>query len=414
MKTNGSFVLRNRGDRSGDGSMPFRLLISGGGTGGHVYPALAMAEYMQKAYEMDILFVGSAKKMEAQIVPKAGYAFVGLPILAWPRGGVWQRATKLLAFAFALLTSTYLAFRLLRRFRPHAVLGTGGYASFPCVYLATFMKTPTVIHEPNAHAGLVHRCVAKRITYASVSHAHMGRYFDKNKLLLSGTPLRLSLYQLPTQETARKALGLALNRPVLLVLGGSLGAKRINECILNGFTDLIKEVQLLWICGEGYFKNTQKAISAIFDKMNKKPNDWGCLLPFTEDMDKAYAAATLAVCRAGALCLAELKVVQLPALLVPSPHVVEGHQKINAQAFADLGFANCIDDDEANEKLVPNIHSLLANNNQMNAMKQALKGAVKVRPEKILGECLASLMGVQKKKEDEVYAGNEDYEDDKK
>ena len=299
-------------------------MISGGGTGGHIFPALAIADALKERYpEAEFLFVGAQDRMEMQRVPAAGYKIEGL----WISGIQRSLSAKNLAFPFKLLSSLSKSARLLRRFKPHAVIGTGGFASGPLLYMAHRKNIPTLIQEQNSYPGITNKILAAKARKICVAYPNMKRFFPKEKIVLTGNPIRKNLQAaLPAQKAAKKSLGFSADAPLLLILGGSLGARRINELVQDSLSDFEEAgLQTLWQCGKLYHQalSTQLSLSKNVQ-----------LQAFLEDMPTAFAAADLVVSRAGAGTLSELAVVKKASVLVPSPNVAEDHQTKNAQALS--------------------------------------------------------------------------------
>jgi len=333
-----------------------KIIISGGGTGGHIYPALAIANALKQDNPThEILFVGAQGKMEMQQVPAAGYPIIGLNIQGIDR----KRLLRNLAVPFKLLTSLWRARRTIQQFQPDIVIGTGGYASAAILYMATQMKIPTLIQEQNAYPGLTHRILAKRVGKICVAYEHMEQYFPSTKLVLAGNPVRQDIYHLSEKRsTAYTYFGLNPNKPCLLVLGGSQGAQMINSTILKALPDLLQAgLQLIWPTGKAYFKSIQAYIgNQAYDSLK--------IFPFIDKMDLALAAADIVVSRAGALSIAELCLAQKPTIFIPSPHVTADHQTKNVLPLVAKQAAILLSDQEAPEKLGPTIIQLLNNQAQ--------------------------------------------------
>lgn len=327
---------------------PYRFIISGGGTGGHLFPALAIARALQTELPgCEIRFVGAKGRMEMERVPKAGFAIEGL----WISGIQRKLTLDNLAFPFKLIASLVKSLDILRRFKPHAVIGVGGYASGPVLLAAQWSRIPTFIQEQNAHAGITNKALAKGVMQAYVAYEGMEKYFPADKITLSGNPIRQDLFELDSIKAEAMAhFGLSPDKPTLLVVGGSLGARTINQAIDAGLEKLnAAGFQLLWQTGKYY---ADKAASRCQGFENAHT------MPFIERMDLAFAAADLIVSRAGAGTLSELAVVAKPAILVPSPNVAEDHQTKNALALSSEGAALMIKDSDAAQALVPAICQL--------------------------------------------------------
>ena len=328
-----------------------KVIISGGGTGGHIYPAIAIANTLkQQNPTTAILFVGAHGKMEMQKVPEAGYPIVGLNISGWQRKQLWRN----FSLPFKLLTSLWKARKLLKDFRPDVVIGTGGYASAPILYLAAKWDIPTLIQEQNATPGVANRLLAKYVDRVCVAYEGMEQYFPAKKLMLTGNPVREDLLDLANQkEVADAHFSLVPEKPCLLVLGGSLGAKTLNESILRSLDHLLEAgLQLIWVTGRRHFGEIQGKITAQQRGAVK-------LYPFVEPIHLAYAAADIVVARAGAGTIAELCVTQKPTIFVPSPNVTDDHQTKNVLPLVEKNAALMVKDREARDTLGQEIIRLL-------------------------------------------------------
>lgn len=346
--------------------MFLRIIISGGGTGGHVFPALAIANAIRKMRpETDILFIGALGKLEMEKVPAAGYPIVGLPVIGMPR----KFSIRFISFLIKWMMSLIKARKILRKFKPHAVIGVGGYASAPVLQMAVRMHIVTLIQEQNSYAGLVNRSLARKVNRICVAFNGMEKYFPPEKIVFTGNPVRSSILQ--CNELRKEALeyfDLTEDIPVILVLGGSLGARTINTSVANNIKLLHSHnVQVLWQCGETYGK--EAGIHIVETTERKKIR----LVPFIERMELAYAAADIIISRAGAGTISELCVVGKPAILVPSPNVAEDHQTKNAMMLSVAGAAMVIPDAEAPEKLIPSALALLKDPDRCRAMAKKIK-----------------------------------------
>ncbi|MHA7877989.1 MAG: undecaprenyldiphospho-muramoylpentapeptide beta-N-acetylglucosaminyltransferase [Bacteroidota bacterium] len=346
-----------------------KIIISGGGTGGHIYPAIAIANTLKKHNPaIDILFVGATGKMEMQKVPEAGYPIVGLAIRGWQRKAMLQN----IALPFRLLKSIWKARRILKDFKPQVVVGTGGYASAPVIYMAAKQKIPTLIHEQNATVGLANKILARYVDTVCVAYTNMAAYFSSAKTILTGNPVREDLMHLSgKRETAYAHFGLRPDKKCLLVLGGSLGAKTINESVLNAIALLSKAgLQIVWATGHLYFAHI-KAQLAQQQRHNVK------LYPFIKAIDLAYAAADIVVSRAGALAIAELCLAQKPVIFIPSPNVTADHQTQNIRPLVALKAALMVRDEEAMQTLAPTILQLLQSATQQRRLSHNIKAWAK-------------------------------------
>jgi len=330
---------------------PYRLIISGGGTGGHIFPALAIAnEFRQRHPDAQILFVGAKDKMEMVRVPEAGYKIIGL----WISG--LQRSLTLsnVLFPVKLVVSYIRAAMIISRFKPHAVIGTGGYASGPIMMAATRSQIPSVIQEQNSFAGLANKQVANRVSKVCVAYEGMEKYFPKDKIVITGNPVRKDILQVADKKLkALSHFGFTSTTKTLLVIGGSLGARTINQSMLAGIEKLIDSgVQVIWQTGKGYYSD-YKAKLEKYDLRKIRVYD------FLNEMDLAYAAADVVISRAGALAVSELCITAKPCILVPSPNVAEDHQTKNANALVERQAAVLVTDKHASETLVDEALKLL-------------------------------------------------------
>jgi UDP-N-acetylglucosamine--N-acetylmuramyl-(pentapeptide) pyrophosphoryl-undecaprenol N-acetylglucosamine transferase len=311
-------------------------MISGGGTGGHVFPAIAIATGLRAAYPaMDIHFVGARGKMEMEKVPESGFEITGLPIR-----GLQRRFTlKNLSVPFRLVYSLWLCYRLLKDYQPQFVLGVGGYASAPLLWMAGKMNIPVFIQEQNSYPGITNRWLSRSAEKIFVAFPDMEKYFPADRIVVSGNPVRTELKesQLKKQESLR-FFDLGLNA-TLLVFGGSLGAKTLNEAVMASAPALHQNpnIQILWQCGSTHYNSCKESDVAQLPQVK--------LFPFIREMGKAYAAADMVVCRAGALTISELSALGKPAVLVPSPYVAEDHQTKNAKTLTDRNAAILISDE---------------------------------------------------------------------
>lgn len=329
----------------------YRIIISGGGTGGHIYPAIAIANALRQVDEsIEILFVGALGKMEMQKVPEAGYKIIGLSISGIQR----KLALANLVFPFKLLASIIKAYGILKNFKPHVVVGVGGYASGPILYAATRHQIPTLIQEQNGYAGLANKWLADKVQTICVAYDNMDRYFPKEKLVLTGNPVREILMQVDScRDRALAFFKLDHQKSTLLVIGGSLGARTINESLLGDLSKISEDgVQLLWQTGKFYIEEIREKI-ASYDQSHLR------VFEFIREMELAYAAADVVVSRAGALSIAELCLTRKPSILVPSPNVAEDHQTKNAQSLVEAGAALLVTDGDAPRLLVDEALSLL-------------------------------------------------------
>jgi UDP-N-acetylglucosamine--N-acetylmuramyl-(pentapeptide) pyrophosphoryl-undecaprenol N-acetylglucosamine transferase len=318
------------------------IIISGGGTGGHIYPAIAIANAIKEAEpNANILFVGALGKMEMEKVPKAGYQIVGLPIT-----GI-QRSISLenLKFPFKLIKSLALARKVIKNFKPNIAIGVGGFASGPLLLMANFMKTPTLIQEQNSFAGITNKFLSKKAQKICVAYTGMEQFFPKEKIIFTGNPVRSDILEVGSKKAeALTQFGLENNKKTLLIIGGSLGAKTINESIEAGLNGLIdNDLQIIWQTGKLYI---DKARKAVMDLKNVYVSD------FIYKMDFAYAAADIVISRAGALSVSELCLAVKPSILVPYPFAAEDHQTQNAMNLVEKNAAILVKDNDAKTDLI--------------------------------------------------------------
>ncbi|QQR88450.1 MAG: undecaprenyldiphospho-muramoylpentapeptide beta-N-acetylglucosaminyltransferase [Flavobacteriales bacterium] len=339
-------------------------MISGGGTGGHIFPAIAIANAIkEREAGTQFLFVGAEGKMEMEKVPAAGYRIEGLPIRGFQRHALWKN----IGLPWRLLRSMWKARRLVREFKPHVAVGVGGYASGPTLAAAQRMGVPTLIQEQNSHAGATNRMLAKRVERVCVAYEGMEKYFPKEKILLTGNPVRQDVVRLTGKRPRGfEDFNLVEGKPVLFVTGGSLGARGINKGI-EAALPMLKEqgIQVIWQTGTTYFKQAEAAAARL--------NYTDCkVMEFVARMDLAYAVADLVVARAGAISVSELCLVQLPAILVPLPTAAEDHQTKNARALTDRHAAVLVGDDRTEQELGARIVELMNDAPARERLSQAM------------------------------------------
>ncbi len=334
-------------------SKPIKILITGGGTGGHIFPAIAIADAIRRLRpDAEFLFVGAIGKMEMERVPQAGYTIEGLNVAGFQR----KFSLRNLVFPYKLFTSLWKARQIVRRFQPDAVIGTGGYASGPVMKAAQRAGIPTLIQEQNSYAGMTNKLLARRATKVCVAYDHMEAFFPAANIVFTGNPVRQDIVQLQGKRAeAMRYYGLETDRKTIVVIGGSLGARTLNKAMKNGYELLKKgEVQVLWQCGKYYEAIYQDCETAQLPNVQMRA--------FIDRMDLLYAAADVIVSRAGALSISELCLVGKPAVLVPSPNVAEDHQTKNALSLVQKNAARLVRDADAVEKMLP--EALLILNNE--------------------------------------------------
>ena len=356
-----------------------KILISGGGTGGHIYPALSIADALKRRFDADILFVGAEGRMEMEKVPAAGYPILALPVAGFDRKNPFKNFKVLLM----LRKSMKKAKKIIKDFKPDVAIGVGGFASGPVLKAAQKAGIPTLIQEQNSYAGVTNKLLAAKAKAICVAYDGMERYFPADRIVATGNPVRKDLLECSASaEEARKAFGLDPLKPTLLVVGGSLGALTLNESMQRWVGALAeKGVQLIWQTGKNYYAKNKDIIKS-FSKLEGVK-----IMPFIPDMGTAYAAATLVVARAGAATISELELLGKPCILVPSPNVAEDHQTKNALALARKGAAVLLPDAECREKLFVEVENLISDGKRLAAMSEAVRAlALPDSDEKIADE----------------------------
>ena len=339
-----------------------KILISGGGTGGHIFPALSIADACKRRFDADILFVGAEGRMEMERVPAAGYPIKALPVAGFNRKNLFKNFSVLLK----LRKSLSLAKKILKDFQPDIAVGVGGYASGPMLKAAQKAGIPTLLQEQNSYAGVTNKLLANKAKAICVAYTGMERFFPADRIVATGNPVRKNLLDITfTPEKARESFGLLPDKPTLLVVGGSLGALTINETLEQIVKSLVEHgIQVIWQTGKSFQPRAQKAVENLSGAVT---------MAFIPDMAQAYAAATLVVARAGAGTISELELLGKACILVPSPNVAENHQFKNAQALASQGAAVLVPDAECREKLLSEIQGLIVNEKRLSAMRRAVK-----------------------------------------
>lgn len=322
-----------------------RIIISGGGTGGHIFPAVSIANAIKELRpDTEILFVGAEGRMEMHRVPAAGYPIKGLPVAGFDRKNLFKNIPVLIK----LFKSQRLARKIVKDFQPHAAVGVGGYASGPTLKVAGSLGIPTLLQEQNSYAGVTNKLLAKQAKKICVAYEGMERFFDKDKILLTGNPVRQGLLNhSTTREEAISTFGLDPNKRTILILGGSLGARTINQCLIENL-DKVKSsgVQFIWQTGKIYIEEAKAAVAKAGELPMLHVTD------FISDMATAYCAADLVISRAGAGSISEFCLLQKPVILVPSPNVAEDHQTKNALALVNKNAALYVKDIEAKDLLL--------------------------------------------------------------
>ena len=358
-----------------------KLIVSGGGTGGHIFPAVSIANAVKKQHpEAEILFVGAEGRMEMQRVPAAGYKIVGLPIAGFDRKNMFKN----IAVVWKIIKSQMLARKVIKDFCPMVVVGVGGYASGPTLKVAGSMGIPTLIQEQNSYAGVTNKLLAKTARKICVAYEGMERFFPKDKIVMTGNPVRQSLLdnKMPKSD-AVKFFELDSDKPVVLIIGGSLGARTLNESVLGNLDEIRKSgVQFIWQTGKFYSDEIKERLSKEAPLENLHVTD------FISNMDAAYSAADLVISRAGASSISELCLLKKPSILVPSPNVAEDHQTKNAMALATRNAALLVKDAEAKDKLIGLAINTVADSDKLlllgeNAGKMAFHNSADIIAEEV-------------------------------
>ena len=359
-----------------------KFILSGGGTGGHIYPAIAIANELKSRFpDAEFLFVGAQDKMEMQKVPQAGYAIKGLWIAGLQRRLTFDNAL----FPIKLVSSLLKSRAIIRKFKPDVVIGTGGFASGPLLQAAAMAGIPTVIQEQNSYPGITNKLLAKKARKICVAYDNLDSFFPKEKMILTGNPIRQDLIAIDSKrEEAIRYFNLDANKKTLLVLGGSLGARRINQLIASEITALSDQnIQVIWQCGKLYFEDYKH----FSDHKNIQ------VLSFIDRMDLVYAAADVVISRAGASSVSELCVVGKPVIFIPSPNVSEDHQTKNAQAIVDKKGGLMIKESELDAKFTTVFNDLVSNDTLQKELSENIKKLAKVNATKDIVDEIEKLIG---------------------
>lgn len=342
-----------------------KIIISGGGTGGHIFPAISIADALRRIEpRTEILFVGAEGRMEMEKVPAAGYKIIGLPVAGINR----SNPLKNIAVFFKLIRSLLMARKVLRDFNPDVVVGVGGYASGPVLRQAGRMGIPTLIQEQNSYAGVTNKLLARKASVICVAYEGMEKYFPAEKIIRTGNPVRQNYENLDAiRDEALKFFNLRKEYPVILVLGGSLGAGSINKCMKENIKTLADcDCQWLWQTGKYYYDEVMTAVKSVY-------SDNISVYDFINRMEYAYAAADIIVSRAGACTISELCLVGKPVILVPSPNVAEDHQTLNAMALFEKDAAVMIPDEMVCKLLLTEAVKLISNKERMAVLSENIK-----------------------------------------
>ena len=360
-----------------------RIIISGGGTGGHIFPAIAIANAIkEKDPAVKILFVGAKGRMEMEKVPAAGYRIIGLPVRGFNR----KNPFKNIAVVYRLLQSLFIARIIIRRFRPDAVVGVGGYVSAPVLWAASRKRIPVVIQEQNSYAGVANKLLARKADKICVAYDGMERFFPKDKIVFTGNPVRKELTDCHLQrEQGVNFFDLDVTKQTILLVGGSLGARTINQSVEAYLDRLPVNVQLIWQTGKDFY-NRAKDLMVRNKTSNVK------VFAFIQRMDLAYSVADLVVSRAGAGAISELSIVAKPCILVPSPNVAEDHQTKNAMALVQKNAAIMIRDSEAIEKLMPQAIETIQNRKSLESLSANIKEMAKFNAAEVIAKEIVHLI----------------------
>ncbi len=365
--------------REGRGGLKF--ILSGGGTGGHIYPAIAIANELKLRFpDAEFLFVGAKDKMEMQKVPQAGYEIEGLWIAGLQRKLTLQNLLFPLKVTSSLLTSR----KIIKAFNPDVVIGTGGFASGPLLQMANMMKIPTVIQEQNSYPGITNKLLSKKANAICVAYENLERFFPKDKIVFTGNPVRQDLLEIDSKrKEAIKYFNLNPNKKTLLVLGGSLGARRLNQLIEKEIYNLVsKDIQIIWQCGKLYYH----------DYNHFSDGQLAQVVSFIDRMDLVYAAADFVISRAGASSVSELCLVGKPVIFIPSPNVAEDHQTKNAKAIVDKNGAILIKENELDFTFEPIFSNLIFNENLQKELSENIKKLARPNATKDIVEQIVKLI----------------------
>jgi UDP-N-acetylglucosamine--N-acetylmuramyl-(pentapeptide) pyrophosphoryl-undecaprenol N-acetylglucosamine transferase len=358
-----------------------KFIVSGGGTGGHIYPAIAIANELKSRFpDAEFLFVGAKDKMEMQKVPQAEYKIEGL----WIAGLQRKLTVQNMMFPFKLISSLWKSRQIINKFKPDVVIGTGGFASGPLLQVANSRNIPTLVQEQNSYPGITNKLLSKKANKICVAYENLERFFPKEKIVVTGNPVREDLLNIENKkEEAIAHFNLDRNKKTLLVLGGSLGARRINQLIEKEIYNIVsKDIQVIWQCGKFYI-NEYKHFS---DGKNVQ------VLDFIDRMDLVYAAADFVISRAGASSVSELCLVGKPTIFIPSPNVAEDHQTKNAKAIVDKNGALLIKESELDEKFESVFNKLIHDENLQKSLSENMKKLAKPNATKDIVEQIVKLI----------------------
>ncbi|MBD79260.1 MAG: undecaprenyldiphospho-muramoylpentapeptide beta-N-acetylglucosaminyltransferase [Crocinitomicaceae bacterium] len=342
-----------------------KIILSGGGTGGHIFPAIAIADALREMDpEIEVLFVGAQGRMEMEKVPASGYKIEGL----WISGFQRTLSLKNLLFPFKVIQSLMDAKSIVKKFKPNAVIGTGGYASGPVLWVSSRMGIPSLIQEQNSYAGITNKILGKKVNKVCVAFDGMESFFPKNKIVVTGNPVREEIVKIEgKKEEALKFFDLEPNKKTILIVGGSLGAKAINDSMMPHIKDIVNEnIQMVWQTGKVSYEGISNAANPFADQGIK-------VHQFITRMDLAYAAADVVISRAGAIAVSEICLTNKPCILVPLPTAAEDHQTKNAEALARHDAAIIVKNSEAPLKLFGAVTELIKNDSELEKLRQNIK-----------------------------------------
>jgi len=359
-----------------------KIIISGGGSGGHVYPAIAIAQALKSKGIDDILFVGAKGKIEMEKVPAAGFPIKSLWISGLHRGELLRN----ILFPIKLISSLWRAKKIIEKFKPDVVVGVGGFASGPVLKMAQMKSIPTLIQEQNSYPGITNKLLAGKAETICVAYPQMEKFFDSSKIKFTGNPVRKDLLSVELLKSeAMSYFDLDQNKKTILIFGGSLGARAINNAIYKERSriEALSDVQFLWQVGKAYYEEFSESSLAACKHVK--------ILPFIDRMDYAYSISDCIICRAGALTISEISLVGKPAIFVPSPNVAEDHQRKNAQALVDNNAAIMIEDKESNEILLDRALKLLEDNDTQKRLSENIRRMAAPGADDIIADEIISL-----------------------
>ena len=367
-----------------------KFILSGGGTGGHIYPAIAIANELKLRFpDCEILFVGAKDKMEMQKVPQAGYKIEGLWIAGLQRKLTFTNAL----FPIKLMSSLWKSRKIIKNFKPDVVIGTGGFASGPLLQVANSMNIPTVIQEQNSYPGITNKLLSKKANAICVAYENLERFFPKNKMVFTGNPVRQDVLDIDSKRSeALSYFNLDDSKKTLLIIGGSLGSRRINQLIEKELDLLIaNDIQVFWQCGKFYYEE-YKHHEKLATHNSKLATKIVQVVSFIDRMDLIYAAADFIISRAGASSVSELCLVGKPTIFIPSPNVAEDHQTKNAKVIVDKNGALLIKESELNEKFETVFNQLIHDENLQKKLSENIKKLAKPNATKDIVEEIIKLI----------------------